>query len=224
VFFGKITEAVDPIPLVVALPAFKAVCVETRHAQRFPSTRPVKTDRKDARGIAEMLRIGYYRPVQVKSIEAQLIRTSLPARRQIVATLLQVQGTIRGLLRMLGRKVGEIHRNLSDNRMRELLKEISTMNIATEPLLRSAGQSKAHLRPAAVQRVSDSAEFENHRAEGYKNRTLQDALIERVAGRNGRQRRVVIVPCGHGDGQHQAPCTPRGPRPRLFAWIGAHSA
>src|SRR6516162_3892503 len=37
------------------------VCVETRHAQRFLSTRPVKTDRNDARGIAEMMRVGHYR-------------------------------------------------------------------------------------------------------------------------------------------------------------------
>jgi len=75
-----------------------AVCVETRHAQRFLSTRPVKTDRNDARGIAEMMRVGHYRPVHVKSAEARLIRTTLQARRQIVATLLQIQGSIRGLL------------------------------------------------------------------------------------------------------------------------------
>ncbi len=53
---------------------FKAVCSETRHAQRFLSTRPVKTDKNDARGIAEMMRISHYRPVHVKSAEAQLIR------------------------------------------------------------------------------------------------------------------------------------------------------
>jgi transposase len=47
-----------------------------------------------------------------------------------------VQGTIRGLLRMHGLKVGEIHRNLFDNRVRELLKEMPTLNIAIEPLLR----------------------------------------------------------------------------------------
>ncbi len=85
-----------------------------------------------------MMRIGHYRPVQVKSVEAQLIRTTLQARHQIVATLLQVQGTIRGLLRMHGLKFGEIHRNLFDNRVRELLKEMSTLNIAIEPLLRGA--------------------------------------------------------------------------------------
>ena len=110
--------------------------LETRHAQRFLSTRPVKTDRNDARGIAEMMRIGHYRPVHVKSVEAQLIRTTLQARRQIVATLLQVQGTIRGLLRMHGLKVGEIHRNQFDKRVRELLKEMPSLDIAIGPLLR----------------------------------------------------------------------------------------
>src|SRR5467141_2436374 len=43
------------------------VCVETRHAQRFLSSRTVKTDKNDARGIAEMMRLGHYRPLHVKS-------------------------------------------------------------------------------------------------------------------------------------------------------------
>jgi transposase len=113
-----------------------AVCVETRHAQRFLSTRPVKTDRNDARGIAEMMRVGHYRPVHVKPAEAPLIRTTLQARRQIVATLLQIQGSIRGLLRMHGLKVGEIHRNRFNKRVRELLEEMPLLNVAIEPLLR----------------------------------------------------------------------------------------
>src|SRR3984885_8369497 len=61
----------------------RAVCVETGHAQRI--TRPVNTDRNDARGIAEMKRIGHYQPVHVKSVEAQLIRATLQARHQILA-------------------------------------------------------------------------------------------------------------------------------------------
>ena len=39
------------------------VCIETRHAQRFLSSRPNKTDRSDAHGIADMMRLGHYRPV-----------------------------------------------------------------------------------------------------------------------------------------------------------------
>jgi transposase len=119
---------------------YNAVCVETRQAQRFLSTRPVKTDRNDARGIAEMMRIGHYRPVHVKSAEAQLVRTILQARRQIVASLLQVQGSIRGLLRMHGLKVGEIHRNRFENRTRDLLEEMPSLNCA-EPLLRILEQA-----------------------------------------------------------------------------------
>ena len=59
------------------------------------------------------------RPVHVKSAEAELIRTTLRARRQIVATLL-----LRGLLRMHGLTVGEIHRNRFDKRVHELLEEM----------------------------------------------------------------------------------------------------
>ena len=135
---------------------FKAICVETRHAQRFLSTRPVKTDKNDARGIAEMMRVGHYRPVHVKSAEAQLIRTTLQARRQIVATLLQIQGTIRGLLRMHGLKVGEIHRNRFDKRVRELLEEMPLLNVAIEPLLRVLEQLVSE-RKALDKRLEQAA-------------------------------------------------------------------
>lgn len=56
---------------------FRTVCIETRHAQRFLSSRPNKTDRSDARGIADMMRLGHYRPVHVKSKASQLPRTAL---------------------------------------------------------------------------------------------------------------------------------------------------
>jgi len=52
------------------------VCVETRHAQHFLSSRPVKTDKNDARSIAEMMRLGHYRPVHVKSAAAQSITST----------------------------------------------------------------------------------------------------------------------------------------------------
>ena len=87
------------------------VCIETRHAQRFLSSRPVKTDKNDARGIAEMMRLGHYRPVHVKSPAAQSMRTTLAVRMQLVASQLQVEGTIRGLLKIYGLKIGAIHRN-----------------------------------------------------------------------------------------------------------------
>ena len=79
-------------------------CIETRYAQRFLLSRPVKTDRNDAGGIAEMMRLGYYRPVHVKSLAAQSMRTTLAVRMQLVASQLQIEGTIRGLLKIYGLK------------------------------------------------------------------------------------------------------------------------
>src|SRR6185295_17899967 len=89
---------------------FQIVCIETRHAQRFLSSRPNKTDRSDARGIAEMMRLGHYRPVHVKSREAQLLRTTLIARRKFVIHMLAIEQTIRGLLKVYGLKLGRVHR------------------------------------------------------------------------------------------------------------------
>ena len=117
---------------------FNAVCVEVRHAPRFLSTRPVKTDRNDARGLAEMMRVGHYHAVHVKAPEAQHIRTVLQARRQIVDALLQMHNTIRGLLRSHGLKVGEVHRNKFAGRIRELLREAPLLEVAAGPLLRAA--------------------------------------------------------------------------------------
>ena len=113
-------------------------CIETRHAQRFLSSRPVKTDKNDARGIAEMMRLGHYRPVHVKSPAAQSMRTTLAARMQLVASQLQIEGTIRGLLKVYGLKIGAIHRNRFAARALELL-EMATLpelSAAIEPLLR----------------------------------------------------------------------------------------
>jgi transposase len=60
---------------------FNAVCIEARHAHRFLSSRPNKTDRNDARGIADMMRLGHFKAVHVKSRASQLLRTMLAARK-----------------------------------------------------------------------------------------------------------------------------------------------
>jgi transposase len=89
---------------------FRMVCIETRHAQRFLSSRPNKTDRSDARGIADMMRLGHYRPVHVKSKASQILRTTLIARRKFVDHMLAIEDSIRGLLKVHGLKLGLIHR------------------------------------------------------------------------------------------------------------------
>src|SRR5215470_5814682 len=47
------------------------ICVETRHMQAVLKAQINKTDRNDARGIAQMMRSGVYRPVHVKTLRSQ---------------------------------------------------------------------------------------------------------------------------------------------------------
>ncbi|TIV96301.1 MAG: IS110 family transposase [Mesorhizobium sp.] len=100
---------------------FEVVLLETRHVKAALSAMPVKTDRKDARGIAQLLRMGWYRPVHAKSADAQEVRALLVGRKLLQAKLLDVELSIRGILRGYGLKVGEVSRGRFEARIRELI-------------------------------------------------------------------------------------------------------
>lgn len=100
---------------------FEAVLLETRHVKAALSAMTVKTDRRDARGIAQLLRLGWYRPVHAKSASAQEVRSLLTARKLIQGKLLDVESGIRGVLRGFGLKVGPIIRGRFKSRILELV-------------------------------------------------------------------------------------------------------
>ena len=100
---------------------FEAVLLETRHVKAALSAMTVKTDRRDARGIAQLLRLGWYRPVHAKSASAQEVRSLLTARKLIQAKLLDIESGIRGVLRGFGLKVGPISRGRFEARILELV-------------------------------------------------------------------------------------------------------
>src|SRR5690348_17270107 len=81
----------------------------------------VETDRKDARGIAQLLRMGWYRPVHRKSPPAQEIRALLVGRKLLQAKLRDVELSIRGILRGFGLKVGEVSEGRFAARIKELV-------------------------------------------------------------------------------------------------------
>src|ERR1700676_3135814 len=76
-----------------------AVCVDARHAKPLLSTMINKTDRNDARGLAQLARVGMLHEVHVKSREAQQIRSALAGRHQLVGVATELKNTIRGLLK-----------------------------------------------------------------------------------------------------------------------------
>ena len=100
---------------------FEAVLLETRHVKAALSAMVVKTDRKDARGIAQLLRMGWYRPVHRKSPAAQEVRALLVGRKLLQAKLRDVELSIRGILRGFGLKVGEISKGKFAARVWELI-------------------------------------------------------------------------------------------------------
>ena len=81
--------------------------LETRHVRAAFKAMPVKTDRKDARGIAQLMRLGWFRPVHCKSLPAQEVRALLIARKLLQGKLHDVEMSLRGILRGFGVKVGQ---------------------------------------------------------------------------------------------------------------------
>src|ERR1700709_797133 len=81
--------------------------LETRHVRKAFEAMPVKSDRNDARGIAQLMRQGWFRPVHCKSISAQETRTLLTARKLVQSKLRDVENSLRGILRGFGLKVGK---------------------------------------------------------------------------------------------------------------------
>ena len=86
------------------------------------------------------MRLGHYRPVHAKSPATLTMPTTLTARMQLVASQLQIEGSIRGPLKVYGLKIGVIHRNRFAARVLELLEMAALPDSSgtIEPLLRGA--------------------------------------------------------------------------------------
>jgi len=107
--------------------------LETRHVRNALKIMPVKTDRKDAQGIAELMRLGWFRPVHCKSMEAQEVRAMLTARKLVQKMLHEAEMSLRGILRGFGLKVGKTTPVTFEARIREL--------VAGHPSLEGIAQS-----------------------------------------------------------------------------------
>ncbi|MPT24968.1 MAG: IS110 family transposase, partial [Starkeya sp.] len=119
----------------LAKAGFPVICIETRHAQAVLRARPNKADRNDARGIAQMMRVGLYRQVHVKTLASQKIRALLSGRRFLQAKLLDVENSIRGLLRNFGLKVGMVTRARYEARIVELIEDVPSLQVIIDPML-----------------------------------------------------------------------------------------
>jgi transposase len=111
------------------------ICVETRHMRAVLKARINKTDRNDARGIAQMMRVGLYRPVHVKTLRSQKLRMLLTHRKLLQSKAIAIENDLRATLRNFGLKVGMIGRVKFEARIKELVENLPDLAILVEPLL-----------------------------------------------------------------------------------------
>ena len=109
--------------------------LETRHVRKAFEAMPVKSDRNDARNIAHLMRLGWFRPVHCKSLPAQEVRAVLTARKLVQSKLHDVEMSLRGTLRGFGLKVGETTPRRFAGRIRELVAGHGTLEVIAEALL-----------------------------------------------------------------------------------------
>ncbi|MFC1455630.1 IS110 family transposase [Microvirga arabica] len=154
----RFVQPLEPAPVRIGLEAgplsqwlyadlldggFDVVLLETRHVKAALSAMPVKTDRKDARGIAQMVHLGWYRPVHCKTLAAQEIRALLTARKQLQAKLLDLELCLCGILRGFGLKLGVVTRYGFEARVRELIDGHPMLEQVTGPMLQARDAPRA---------------------------------------------------------------------------------
>jgi len=111
------------------------ICVETRHMQAVLKAQINKTDRNDARGIAQMMRAGLYRPVHVKTLRSQKLRMLLTHRKLLQSKAIAIENDLRGTLRNFGLKVGMVGKVQFEARIKELVENLPDLAELVEPLL-----------------------------------------------------------------------------------------
>jgi transposase len=120
--------------------------LETRHVRDAFKAMPVKTDRKDARGMAHLMRLGWFRPVHCKSVAAQETRALLTARKLLQSKHHDVELSLRGILRGFGLKVGPTTGRSFAGRIRELVDGHPTLSALAEALLAARAALGEQLR------------------------------------------------------------------------------
>ena len=93
-----------------------------------------KTDRNDARGIAQMMRVGLYRPVHVKTLRSQKLRMLLTHRKLLQSKAIAIENDLRGTSRNFGLKVGMVGKAKFEARIKELVENLPDLAGLVEPL------------------------------------------------------------------------------------------
>lgn len=115
---------------------FEVICLEARQVKNTLDAMRNKTDRNDARGIAQILRTGWYSRVHIKSLHSHRVRTLLASRKAILAKCVDLENELRGLLRVFGiRLPPRVGHGSFDDQIRPTFADDEMLCCALVPLL-----------------------------------------------------------------------------------------
>ncbi len=132
------------------------ICVDARHAKAALSLKVNKTDANDAFGLAQIMRVGWYREVTVKGLDCQAVRALLVARAQIVSQITTLKNCVRGILKIFGRVLPKGLRSQFPGRVRAAIDGHPVLGAIIEPTLRVLEAMRTQLLVydrAVIQRV-----------------------------------------------------------------------
>ncbi len=119
---------------------FEVVCLETHHVKESLKAMRNKTDKNDARGIAQLLRTGWYQAVHVKSLQSHEIRALLSSRRVILRKCVDLENELRGLLRIFGTKLpSRLAHGIFEDEVRAPIEADPALRRALLPMLELRG-------------------------------------------------------------------------------------
>ena len=124
---------------------FEAVLMETRQVKSTLKAMPIKTDRRDAEGIARLLQMGWFRPVHCKTVSSQEKRALLTSRKSVKDALINMELSLRGVLRNFGLKLGPVSKGRWEARVREVIAVNAMLEAAAEPILRARAALRREL-------------------------------------------------------------------------------
>jgi hypothetical protein len=185
--------------------------LETRHVRDAFKSMPVKSDRNDARGIAQLMRLGWFRPVHCKSLDAQEVRAVLTARKLLQSKMLDLEMSLRGMLRNFGLKVGPTTPTRFARRIEELVNGHATLETIAKALLavhaallHELNGFEKRVRGMARSTVADvGARRRRHRGDDIRGGDRRSHAVQIVEGCRRALRTDAEKASVRGEGRHR---------------------
>jgi len=143
---------------------FPVICIDARHAKAALSLKVNKTDANDALGLAQIMRVGWFREVSVKGHDCQALRALLVARAQIVSQITTLKNCMRGILKTFGHVLPKKLRASYLASVREIVQGNATLEPIVMPMLRALAATMEQLKvyDRSVQRIAREDETARH--------------------------------------------------------------